>query len=544
MLAIRNALEMLELKERAENRSRWLRRFRDEAATLIDTARALSQERDTTKLLAMILEKCRFIAGADAGSIYVVEGTDPNIEKRALRFKLSQNESVSFPTGEFVMPISLRSIAGAAAIRRSVTHIEDVYNLPPGVPFSFDRSFDARVGYRTRSVLAVPLVSAQDDVIGVVQLINKKRDVRARLLSAADVEREVRPFDDRSIEMVASLAAQAGVALENAMLYEEIRRIFEGFVRASVQAIEQRDPTTSGHSQRVSVLSCRLADAVSRTDAGPYRDVHFTRQDQRELEYASLLHDFGKIGVREQVLVKAKKLYDHQLWAVRARFDYLLKALEAEIHRRRADLFFRNAPVNELQSLELEYARRQGEIEGYWAIIRESNEPSVLAHGTFERLDEICRRAFTDPRGNEQPWLTPEEVASLKIRRGTLTVEEMDEIRSHVSHTYNFLACIPWGKSFMRVPMIAGAHHEKLNGRGYPRGLKGDEVPIGARVMAIADIFDALTASDRPYKKALPVDRALDILNLEVKDGALDPELVRIFIESGVYRTLDEPLSY
>jgi HD-GYP domain-containing protein (c-di-GMP phosphodiesterase class II) len=543
-LSIRNALEMMELKDRAENRARWLRRYRNEASALIDTARALSQERDTTKLLEMILEKCRMIAGADAGSIYVVEGTDPNIEKRTLRFKLSQNESVTFPTGEFVIPVSMRSIAGAVAITRMVTEIDDVYNLPAGSPFAFDRSFDARVGYRTKSMLTVPLGSAEDEIIGVVQLINKKREPRARLRTPVDVDREVVPFDERSIELVSSLAAQAGIALENAMLYEEIRRSFEGFVHASVQAIEQRDPTTSGHSRRVSALSCRLADAVDRTDVGLYKSVRFSRQDLRELKYASLLHDFGKIGVREEVLVKAKKLYDPQLRLIRARFDYLHKTLEAEIANRRAELFARNAPVSELQALEVELARRKGEIDGYWKLIHDANEPSVLPQGTFERIDEVCRLSFTDPRGREQPWLSTDEATSLKVTRGSLSATEIEEIRSHVVHTFEFLSRIPWGKSFARVPTIAGCHHEKPNGRGYPRGLKGDEIPIASRVMAVADVFDALTASDRPYKKAVPVERALDILNLEVRDGGLDGELVRIFVDSGVYRAIDEPLGY
>ncbi len=539
VLAIRNALQMLELKDRAEDRARWLRRFQYEAATLIETTRALSQERDINKLLALILQKCRFIAGADAGSLYVIEGTDADIEKRQLRFKLSQNESIAFPSSEFVMPISRRSIAGSVAITRDVVAIDDVYHLPADSPFAFDRSFDERVGYRTKSMLTVPLVSAEDEVIGVVQLINKKRDPRSRLRAPSDAERLVVPFDDRSKELIGSLAAQAGVALENALLYEEIRRIFEGFVRASVQAIEQRDPTTSGHSQRVSTLSCRLAQAVDATDTGTYADVRFSRQDLREIEYASLLHDFGKIGVREQVLVKAKKLYDPQLQLIRMRLDYLLKSVEAEIASRRAEMLTRGAPVADLQALEEEYVVRVGQLEGAWDVIRESNEPTVLPQGTFDRIDELAAKNYVDPRGRAHPWLLADERTSLKIARGSLTEAEYDEIRSHVTHTFEFLSRIPWGKTFSHVPLIAGCHHEKLNGRGYPRGLKGEAIPVGSRIMAISDIFDALTASDRPYKKAVPVDRAIGILEMEVKDGGLDAELVRIFVGAGVFRSIE-----
>lgn len=538
MLALRNAFELLELKERAENRARWLRRYRYEAGTLIESARDLARERDIEKLLVAVLERCRYLAGADAGSIYIVEGSDPDITRRQLRFKFSQNESLALPSGEFVMPISMRSIAGAVAITRKIVAIEDVYRLPADSPFQFDSSFDKRVGYRTRSVLAVPLVSAQDEVIGVVQLINKKRDPRERLRTPDDAIEHVVPFDERSIELVASLAAQAGVALENATLYEEIRRILDGFVRASVQAIEQRDPTTSGHSQRVATLSLRLAEAVTLATDGPYKEIQFTPSDLRQLEYASLLHDFGKIGVREQVLVKAKKLYPWQMELLRSRFDLLHRTEQVRLLERKLELYARNASVQELTALEDEAAVKYAQIEAMWALVCEANEPTVLPQEASSRLDELGRMTYTDVRGHRKPYLTDDELASLKVKRGSLTSDEYREIQSHVSHTYEFLSRIPWGKTFALVPQIAGCHHEKLNGRGYPRGLKGEQIPIGARIMAIADIFDALTASDRPYKKAIPIERALDILHAEVKEGALDGELVRLFIESGAYRAV------
>lgn len=538
MLSIRNAFELLELKERAENRARWLRRYRYEAGTLIESARDLARERDIEKLLATVLERCRYLAGADAGSIYIVEGTDPDVTRRQLRFKLSQNESLALPSGEFVMPISMRSIAGSVAITRKTVTIEDVYNLPSDSTVQFDPSFDKRVGYRTRSILAVPLVSAQDEVIGVVQLINKKRDPRERLRTPDDAIEHVVPFDERSIELVASLAAQAGVALENATLYEEIRHILDGFVRASVQAIEQRDPTTSGHSQRVATLSLRLADAVTLATDGPYKSWKFVPSDLRQLEYASLLHDFGKIGVREQVLVKAKKLYPWQMELLRSRFDLLHRTAQVQMLERKNELYARNGSLHELSAIEDEAAVRFGQIEAMWALVRDANEPTVLPQEASSRLDELGRMTYLDLRGNAKPFLDPDELVSLKVARGSLTSDEYREIQSHVTHTFEFLARIPWGKSFAMVPQIAGCHHEKMNGRGYPRGLRGEEIPMGSRIMAIADIFDALTASDRPYKKAVPIDRAFDILHAEVKDGALDGELVRLFVESGAYRAV------
>jgi hypothetical protein len=202
------------------------------------------------------------------------------------------------------------------------------------------------------------------------------------------------------------------------------------------------------------------------------------------------------------------------------------------------ELYSRNASVQELSRLEDEAAVKFGQIEAMWALVRDANEPTVLPQEASSRLDELGRMTYTDLRGNPKPYLDNDELLSLKVARGSLTSDEYREIQSHVSHTFEFLSRIPWGKTFALVPQIAGCHHEKLNGRGYPRGLKGEDIPVGSRIMAIADIFDALTASDRPYKKAVPIERALDILHAEVRDGALDGELVRLFVESGAYRAV------
>src|SRR6478736_1305501 len=245
--------------------------------------------------------------------MYVVDGDDPVLARRQLHFKLSQNDSVSFDSREFAMPISARSMAGSVALEQKTLRIDDVYDMPAGSPFGFDRSFDQKVGYRTRSMLVTPLITSKGEVIGVLQLINKKREPKQKLLSREDFERGVVPFDERSEQLVTTLAAQAGIALENAILYDEIRGLFEGFVKASVDAIEARDPTTSGHSRRVSELTVGLAMAVEQVSSGPYKDVRWSREDLREIEYASLLHDFGKIGVREHVLIKSKKLFPADL---------------------------------------------------------------------------------------------------------------------------------------------------------------------------------------------------------------------------------------
>jgi HD-GYP domain-containing protein (c-di-GMP phosphodiesterase class II) len=534
-IAMHNAFELMELKARSESRGKWLTRYRYELGELIEIARALTTEREIDKLLWLILEKARFVSGADAGSLYVVEGDDPDLLRKKLHFKLSQNDSLSFDSREFVMPINARSMAGYVALEKKTLSIADVYEMQPGAPFGFDRSFDQRVGYRSKSMLVTPLTSSQGEVIGVIQLINKKRDPKKKLLTPADVESEVVPFDERSEQLLTTLSAQAGIALENAILYDEIRTIFEGFVRASVDAIEARDPTTSGHSRRVADLTVGLALAVERGGHGPYADVQWKREELREIEYASLLHDFGKIGVREHVLVKAKKLYPHALELVRQRFDFVAKSVESEILTRKLNALARGASAAELQALDAELAERLRELDAHWAVVASANEPSVLAAGDFKRIEELGRLSFTRRDGSLSTLLGPEEVQALSVMRGSLTEDEYEEIRSHVKHTYRFLSQIPWGRTFARVAVIAGAHHERLNGTGYPNRLRADEIPLQSKLMSISDIFDALTATDRPYKRAVPVQKALDILNLEVKDGHLDGDLVRIFSEARVW---------
>lgn len=572
-LAVAGALERVELRSASERRAKWLNRYRYELGEIIEISRAISQERDLDRLLGLILEKSRFITGSDAGSLYVIEQRAGSHEKH-LRFKLSQNESVSFESKEFTIPMSTRSIAGAAAVMRRPINIPDVYDLilpdgrgsrdtiradspfatreeagPPAgaslLPpsgetpvFTFDPSFDLKVGYRTKSMIAMPMISAEDEVIGVIQLINRKRDPR-KLLTAQRVDDEVLPFDQRSEDLLSTLASQAGIALENALLYDEIRRIFDGFVRASVQAIEQRDPTTSGHSLRVSLLSVALAEAVDRADTGAYRDQRFSRRDLKELEYASLLHDFGKIGVREEVLVKAKKLYPHQLREVRQRFDYASLQIESVYLGKKVEAILGGATKVEIEGIDRTMAEKKAELESAWRLIESANEPTVLREGDFTKIAELGKRTYVDACGHAQPLLSPDEVVSLQVTKGSLHDREVDEIRSHVVHTRNFLSKIPWGKNFERIPEIAGNHHERLNGRGYPEARMAEAIPTASKIMTIADIYDALTARDRPYKKAMPVQRALDILGFEVKDGHIDAELVRIFTSAEVFKRVE-----
>ncbi len=542
-VTLKNYLDLVALRAKAQDRGRWAERYRYELGELIAISRAISSERDHHKLLGLILEKSRYITGADAGSVYIVEGQGLNPRERSLRFMVSQNDSVQFDSSEFTLPVDEKSIVGRAVLTRQVINVPDLYQLdqPDKNPWGFhhDKSFDQRTHYQGRSMLTVPMINQRDEVIGVIQLINKRKESAPKLLQPSDFDEWVVPFDKRSEELSSTLASQAGISLENTLLYEDIRRLFEGFVQASVTAIEQRDPTTSGHSYRVAQLTVGLAEVVDRETAGLFGDVHFTTDDLKEIEYAGLLHDFGKVGVREKVLVKAKKLYEPDRDILLSRFDYIRKAIEAEGYRKKLELLAQGGPSEaerHFAEIDEDAKRRVADLDEHIKFILKANEPTVLPEGSFERLSEIALMTYVDPRGELRPFLTPQEVAALRLPRGSLTTEERIEIESHVVHTYNFLENIPWGRRLGKIPTIAGGHHEKLDGTGYPRGLKGDEIRLETRMMTIADIFDALTASDRPYKRAVPLEKALDIIGFEVKGGKCDPDLFRIFIDAKVWQ--------
>jgi HD-GYP domain-containing protein (c-di-GMP phosphodiesterase class II) len=519
---------------------------------------ALSQTRDVEHLLDLILRKAREITGADAGSLYLAEqaggnayGSSPNVVNRSgharqLRFRLTQNDSVQFPYTEHTLPLTESSMAGYCALHGEVIELADAYRIPKSRPFHFNSSFDEQAGYRTRSLITLPMKNGKGEVLGVLQLINCKRHPQARLTDANAVRRYVHPFPERAVRLGLSLASQAAVAYENSQLYRDIENLFDGFVNASVKAIEQRDPTTSGHSQRVCEMTLALAEAVDRELQGPYADVRFSREQMKELRYAALLHDFGKVGVREEVLIKAKKLYPLQFSRLLDRFDYIRRDIEARIAEQKVELllgrFRKGAEARtRLKLLDDEASRLLRELDRYVEFITRANEPTILPSNEFDLLAEISQKSYRDPRGVERPYVTSEEIKYLSIPRGSLDKNERLQIESHVTHSFNFLAQIPWTPEYRSIPEIARCHHEKLNGRGYPIGLTSAEIPVQAKMMTICDIFDALSASDRPYKRAVPTDRALEILKLCVRDEEIDPELFRLFLEAQVYRLVSKP---
>jgi len=498
---------------------------------------ALGTERDVKTLLDLILTQARRITSSDAGSLYLIETSEQG--QKRMRFRLAQTYSKpEAPFVEFTIPVDRTSLAGYTAVTGEPLVIDDAYFLPPDVEYSINRSFDERWGYRTKSMLVIPMKDHRDEVIGVLQLINRKRDFDMVLATPADVEQQVVPYSKRTVELVTALAGQAAVAIENSQLYERIEQMFEGFVRAAVHAIEQRDPTTFGHSGRVANMTIGLAAVVDRAEDGAYRSVRFSREQLREIRYAGLLHDFGKVGVREQVLVKAKKLYPLQLDLIRQRHDFVRRTAEREFWRKRAEFLERcgrEGYDDFLRGLEEEHGAELRELGRFMEAVMRANEPTVLPARRFEELSSLARRTYEDVTGKARRYLSDDEMRYLTIPKGSLDETERLEIESHVTHTYRFLQQIPWTRELQQIPIIAYGHHEKLDGAGYPRHVTGEAIPIQTRMMTISDIYDALTAADRPYKPAVASVRALDIMAEEVKAGQLDQELFRLFVDGKVF---------
>jgi HD-GYP domain-containing protein (c-di-GMP phosphodiesterase class II) len=526
-------------------------------AQLLSIGTALSDCLNLTELLDLILAKSREITCSDAGSVYLI---DRSHGEPKLIFRAAQNDSLpNLPFQLATMPLNPQSLAGYVATTGESLNIPDAYAIGDNVPYQFDRHFDLEFDYRTVSVLVLPMQNREGETIGVLQLIDRKLQADARI-TPANALCVTQPYSEWEQQIVRSLASQAAISIERNHLLESIEGLFAGFITASVQVIESRDPTTAGHSERVAKLSVRLSQEVNSITTGRLADIHFSDRQIQEINYASLLHDFGKISIPEAIVQKGKKLYPHQLAELSHRFNLLRRTWElATADLKVAHLL--NPPIDlqhqagdnclhcgYLQQLDRELAAKLDRLQSYWELLNQLNQPDVVRTAEFaEKLDTIvtdlqalAQYTYRDLDGNLQPLLTPIEIDQLLIPRGTLTSAERLIVESHVSHTYDFLCKIPWTKHLQDVPKIAHAHHEKLDGSGYPQRLIAADIPIQSQMMTIADIYDALTASDRPYKPRLSVERSLAILHQEANAGKLDRHLLELFEQRQVYAVLSD----
>ena len=539
---LRAACQLSCARLRSTRRRRAIAWREEELRELTRVGIGLMAEHNRKDLLNRILDVGKQLTASDGGFLALTEpGDDGRLRLRLRLYECDSVPDLSSLTVES-FPVNDSSIIGHAATNRRVMVIKDVYDLPPNAGFAADPSVDERFGYRRRSMLIVPMIDHVDALVGVLAFINRKTDPAATIRTKEDADKFVLPYTHREVRLARALASHAAVSIENAELYARIEVLLESFVKASVTAIDQHDPSTAGHSLRVAALATKLAEEVDRADAGVFAPVHFTRGQMRELYFASLLHDFGKITVRDDVLMKAKKL-PPTLWErVDARFDLIRRTMELEYQRQRARIASNGGDRRAIVArLDRALAEDIGRLDRLRQIVHEANEPGVLPKPVNPALFEIATRTYERPDGTAAPYLTQDELHYLRVAQGSLDDRERAEMEAHVAETNRFLADIPWTDDLKNLAAYTYGHHEKLNGTGYPRRLRADEIPIQTRILTIADVFDALTESDRPYKRAVPAETALDILQEEATAGLLDPDLVKLLIESRAYRKiLDE----
>ena len=483
---------------------------------------ALMREHDRKALLRLIVTQSKRLTFSDGGGLLLArEGEDGRQWLHPVLYAFDSIEG-DFLGPEPSYPVDDETLIGHAALVKRHVVIADAYDLPRNAHYELNAEFDTQHHYRRRSMLAVPMVDQLDRVLGVLLCVNRKTDPNARIHTKEDADRYVIAYSHREIRLVRMLASQAAVAIENARLYAQVEDAFESFVRAAVSAIDLRDPATAGHSVRVAHLVATLAEDVERKESGPYRDVRFTADQMRELRIAALLHDIGKIAVPEDLLLKAKKLPAGGWERIDARFDLIARTIELESCRARVTDEALDARLQEL---------------AHWRdVVRVANEPSMLDAPVAAELADIATRTYECPDGTTAPYLTAEELRFLQLPKGTLDDRERAVIDRHATATRDLLANIPWPDNLKDIVTYASGHHELLNGEGYPERLAGDQIPLQTRLITIADIFDALIASDRPYKHSVPVGRALEMLQADAAAGQLDPELVKVLTESESYR--------
>jgi len=488
--------------------------------SLIRIGRSLQTEKDPDKLLRTILTLSKKITGADAGSIYLVEEKEDG--DKQIRFKYSHTYSKDLPLEEFVIPFNTKSIAGYVAVTGIVLNIPDVYLLSEEDPVSFNASFDKSNNYRSKSMLVVPMRNHIDQIIGVIQLINSKEDpifsgneaFGIKLETVEDFEHRVVAFDRRYEHLMEAVAGQAAIAIENNRMISQILTQFEEFVKASVTAIESRDPATSGHSFRVAKICVEMLRAINESDSPPFNVLAFTETQIKELEYAALLHDFGKVYIDLAIFMKSKKLFPKDFENLQLKLDYLYRYVELKSitdEKRVIENEHQNNHKDLIGDIRKKRDEKLKRIRSIKEKITSLNEPSITdvdpGKSLHEIISEIEDLNCHDTNDNPMTVIGPLETTNLSIKKGSLNAMERHEIESHVMHTYSFVSNIPWPPEYKNIPEIALRHHEKLDGTGYPNGEKGGDILIQARIMAIADIYDALTATDRPYKKSIPHKR-------------------------------------
>jgi HD-GYP domain-containing protein (c-di-GMP phosphodiesterase class II) len=508
---------------------------------------ALSVVRNADLLLETILLGAKALTNSDAGTLYTLT------ENQTLKFQILRTDSLNIAQGGTTgVPIklpelplyrngqpNLAMVAAYTALKEETVNIPDAYEAE-GFDFSGMRAFDAAMKYRSKSFLVVPLKNHENELIGVLQLINAKDQD----------SNEIKAFSAEDQQLAESLASQAAIALTNQRLISDLKKLFEAFIQTIATAIDEKSPYTGGHGYRVPILSEMIARAAKESELGDLRDFNPSEDEMYEIRIAAWMHDCGKVVTPEYVVDKSTKLetiYD-RVHTVMTRFEVLKRDMEIAYLKERFALLAQtqsavlSAPLwfsehhEKLAQLEADYQARVAQLEADRLFIKECNVGGeYMSEDSLVRIKKIAEYRWVTPDGVEEPFLSENEVYNLSIRKGTLTKEERQVINNHVTVTKKMLTKLPFPKSLRRVPEIAGSHHETMNGTGYPDGLMREEMSIPARIMAVADVFEALTASDRPYKPAKSLSASLKILGFMKKEHHIDPDLFDVFIREKIY---------
>lgn len=498
---------------------------------------ALSAERDLDTLLEMIVDEARRFTRADGGTLYV--GSEDRLyldwkilHNKTMGTRMGGTSHVKVEASVFPpVPLHVDELLNTANVCTYVANAGVPVNIPNvyethGFDFSGTRRYDGGTGYRSQSMLVVPMRNHEDDIIGVLQLIN-----------AHDSETDaVIAFSEEHEDLILSLASQAAVGITNAKLIQDLENLFDAFIRTTATAIDEKSPYTAGHVRRVADLTMRIVEAANACAEGDLADVTFSAEEMNELRIAAWMHDVGKMTTPEYVVDKAKKLetiYD-RIQTLQTRWQLLAREAEVEALRKKLDLLGADGGDQRLRTIDDECAQRKTELAEEIAFIEQCNMGGeYMEDADIARLEEIAKRTY-GVNGERVPQLTENELENLCIRKGTLTEAERLVINNHATVSIKMLSQLPFSKGLSHVPEYAGGHHEKLNGEGYPQGLTADELPLQSRILAVADVFEALTAPDRPYRPPMKLSQALKILGFMVKDGELDSRVVDLLTESGV----------
>ena len=509
---------------------------------LNDIGAALSKERDTNRLLEIILVAAKTITHADGGTLYRLSD-----DRQRLRFEIMRTDSLNIQLGGTTgnkisfpdLPLTNERgeannamVAAYAAINDKTVNIADAYT-EAGFDFSGTRRFDEKTGYRSTSFLTVPMKNHEDEVIGVLQLIN-----------AIDQDsKQVVPFSYADQRLAESLASQAAIALTNRLLITQLEELFEAFIGLINLAIDEKSPYTGGHCERVPVLTMMLAEAASATETGPLASFHMSDKDRYEIKIAGLLHDCGKVTTPVHVVDKATKLQTifDRIHLIDTRFEVLKRDAEIDALKRKLAI----NPLKDAEAWQLinaELAQTLTRLDEERDFLRKANiGGEAMRPEDQHRVANIgAAYRWRDPDGATVGFLSAEEIENLSIRAGTLTAAERDTINYHIVATIKMLKQLPWPHHLEHVPEYAGGHHERMDGKGYPNGLTHDQMSVQARIMGIADIFEALTARDRPYKVGMKLSQAVSILANFAKNGHIDPDLFEVFMRNRLYQKYAE----